>query len=67
MAATAERLWCDTPANIGMLIRYLAATGVTVNWTDDDYAYLCEKPWKWQAEWDEMQAQLSAMNQEEAA
>lgn len=52
--------WADDPANIAMLIRYLSCKGRTLNWTDDDFAYLCDKAHKFQAEWDELQAELAS-------
>lgn len=53
--------WCDDPANLALLLRYLDLQGLLVNWSPDDYAYFMEKAHKWQHEWDELQAELRLM------
>lgn len=58
-AAKAAPQWCDDPSNLATLIRWLDCKGLTANWEADHFAYLCEKPHKWQAEWDEMQAEFA--------
>lgn len=59
-AAERERYrWADDPSNIATLIRWLACKGLTNNWEADHYAYLCEKPHKWHAEWEELQAEFA--------
>lgn len=63
----AERIWCNTPSNIGLLIRWLDQQGLTLNWDASDFAYVCERPEKWQAEWDELQAALRAGERADAA
>lgn len=60
-----RQLWCDSPDNLATLIRWLGCKGLTVNWDADHYAYLLEKPHKWQAEWDELQAELAKAEQDD--
>lgn len=52
-------MWYDNPQNLALLIRWLDCKCQTNNWEADHYAYLLEKPWKWQHEWDEFQAELA--------
>lgn len=59
--------WCDDPANIAMLIRWLGCKGLTNNWDADDYAYVCDKGHKWQHEWDELQAELAKAEEADGA
>lgn len=63
--------WCDDLANfgdnLGTLIRWLACKGITANWTEDDFANLAEKPRRWQAEWDEMQAEFAKAEEADCA
>ena len=60
-------MWCDDPANLALLIRYLDVQGQLNGWRPDDYAYFLEKPHKWQQEYDELQAELALMEREQAA
>ena len=65
-----EPAWYETPDrldNVATLIRWLDCKSQTNNWEADQYAYLCEKPWKWQAEWDEMQAEFAAAREADHA
>lgn len=54
--AVSERKWCDTPSNIGRLIRHLDQQGICAGWDAQDYARLCDEPWHWDQEWNELLA-----------
>lgn len=58
--AKQDRAWCDDHNNVAMLIRWLGIKALTNNWDADDYASVVEKPWKWDTEWRELQAELVA-------
>lgn len=55
----AKPKWYDDPANIALLIRWLDCKCLLNSWEPDDYAYLLEKPQKWQPEWEQFQAEFA--------
>lgn len=48
--------WHRNSENCALLLRWLIETGECARWEPHHFVDYVEKPWHWQAEWDEMWA-----------
>lgn len=54
MTTSGSGPWWESHTEVARLIRWLGESGSVDDYDASDWAYLVEKPWKWDSEYQEM-------------